>query len=174
MIIEASKIGADYIKFQTFSAENLVTKFAKRPKYAQSKKDKFQFDLLRSLEIEDKQVLNLKKICKKNKIGFLSSAFDLKGLKFLKSLNLDYFKVPSGEINNLPYLRYLSKLNKKIILSTGMSNLKEISFAIKILKKGGIKNEDIFLLQCNTQYPSPLTDANLKVLKLFKKNLRLK
>lgn len=172
LIIEASKIGADYIKFQTFSAENLVTKFAKKPKYARTKKNKFQFEMLRSLELKDKQVLKLKKICEKKKIGFLSSAFDLEGLKFLQSLNLDFFKVPSGEINNVPYLRYLSKLNKKIILSTGMSNLKEVSFAIKILKKGGIKNEKIFLLQCNTQYPSPFTDANLKVLNFFKKKFK--
>ena len=84
-------------------------------------------------------------------------------------MKLEFFKVPSGEINNVPYLRQLAKFKKKIILSTGMSNLKEISFALNILKKGGVKNKDIFLLQCNTDYPSPLIDANLNVINLYKK-----
>ena len=91
--------------------------------------------MLKKLEINIKDILKLKKICKNNKIGFLSSTFDIESLKILNSLNLDFFKVPSGEINNVPYLRFLAGLNKKVILSTGMSNLKEISFALNILKK---------------------------------------
>lgn len=175
MIVKAAKIGADYIKFQTFSADRLVTRFAKKPNYSQNKKENiFQHEMLKKLEIKDKDILKLKKICKANKIGFLSSAFDIESLKILNSINLDYFKVPSGEINNVPYLRYLAKLNKKVILSTGMSNLKEISFALSILKKAGLNKKKIFLLQCNSEYPSPLIDANLRVLGLFKKKFNVK
>jgi len=169
MIIEASKFGADFIKFQTFSADGLVTKYAKKPSYSINKKKPFQHEMLKHLELKKKNFNKLKIICKKNKIGFLSSAFDIENLKFLNKLRLEFFKVPSGEINNVPYLRQLAKFKKKIILSTGMSNLKEISFALNILKKGGVKNKDIFLLQCNTDYPSPLIDANLNVINLYKK-----
>jgi N,N'-diacetyllegionaminate synthase len=169
MIIEASKFGADFIKFQTFSADGLVTKYAKKPSYSINKKKQFQHEMLKHLELKKKNFNKLKIICKKNKIGFLSSAFDIENLKFLNKLKLEFFKVPSGEINNVPYLRQLAKFKKKIILSTGMSNLKEISFALNILKKGGVKNKDIFLLQCNTDYPSPLIDANLNVINLYKK-----
>lgn len=168
MIIEASKFGADFIKFQTFSADGLVTKYAKKPSYSINKKKPFQHEMLKRLELQKKNFNKLKIICKKNKIGFLSSAFDIENLKFLNKLKLKFFKVPSGEINNVPYLRQLAKFKKKIILSTGMSNLKEISFALNILKKGGVKNKDIFLLQCNTDYPSPLIDANLNVINLYK------
>ena len=168
MIIEASKFGADFIKFQTFSADGLVTKYAKKPSYSINKKKPFQHEMLKRLELQKKNFNKLKIICKKNKIGFLSSAFDIENLKFLNKLKLKFFKVPSGEINNVPYLRQLAKFKKKIILSTGMYNLKEISFALNILKKGGVKNKDIFLLQCNTDYPSPLIDANLNVINLYK------
>ena len=173
MIEKASKLGADYIKFQIFSADKLVTKFAKKPQYALSNKSKFQHEMLKKLEINIKDILKLKKICKSNKIGFLSSAFDIESLKILNSLNLDFFKVPSGEINNVPYLRFLAGLNKKVILSTGMSNLKEISFALNILKKGGLSKKKIYLLQCNTEYPSPFVDANLRVLGLFEKKFKI-
>ncbi len=173
MIIEAAKTGADYIKFQTFSADTLATKFAKKPFYAVNKKDSFQHGMLKKLEIDKKNFVKLKEICKQNNIGFLSSAFDIDSLNLLNKLNLKYFKVPSGEINNVPYLRQLAKFKKKIILSSGMSNLKEISFAIDILRKGGINKKNIFLLQCNTEYPSPLIDANINVLKLFKKKFKV-
>ncbi len=174
LISKASQIGADYIKFQTFSADRLVTKFAKKPKYSFSKKKKFQYDMLKKLEINNKDTSKLKKICKLNKIGFLSSAFDIESLKFLQELKLDYHKVPSSEINNVPFLRFLGKVKTKVILSTGMSNLKEISFALNILRNSGLSKEKIFLLQCNTDYPSPLADANLKVLELFKKKFKIK
>ncbi len=173
MIIEASKIGVDFIKFQTFSADTLTTKYAKKPSYSISKKNPFQHAMLKNLELQKKNFLKLKKVCKKYKIGFLSSAFDIENLKFLNKLKLEFFKVPSGEINNVPYLRQLAKFKKKIILSTGMSNLKEISFALNTLKKGGVKKTKIFLLQCNTDYPSPLTDANLNVISLFKKKFNI-
>ena len=173
MIIEASKIGVDFIKFQMFSADTLTTKYAKKPSYSISKKNPFQHTMLKNLELEEKNFHKLKKICKKYKIGFLSSAFDIENLKFLNKLKLEYFKVPSGEINNVPYLRQLAKYKKKIILSTGMSNLKEISFALNTLKKGGVKKTKIFLLQCNTDYPSPLEDANLNVINLYKKKFNV-
>lgn len=173
MIIKASRIGADFIKFQTFKTESLVTKSTKRPQYSRYKKNIHQYNLLKNLEMSEKDTLKLKKICKKNKIGFLSSAFDIESLNFLKKLNMKYFKVPSGEINNVPYLRHLAKFKKKIILSTGMSNLREIEFAIKILNKEGLTRKNITLLQCNTEYPSPFKDANLKVLNLFKKRFKV-
>ncbi len=174
MIKEASKIGVDYIKFQTFSANDLVTGYAKKPLYAQNKRDNFQLKMLKKLEFSKKDFFKLKKICKENKIGFLSSAFDINSLNFLKKLNLKFFKVPSGEINNYQYLKHLGKFKKKIILSTGMSNMKEISNALEILINNGTKKENIYLLQCNTEYPSPLSDTNLRVLDLFKKKFKLK
>ena len=124
--------------------------------------------MLKKLELSEKNFKLLNKLCKKNKIGFMASAFDIDSLNFLKSLRLNIYKIPSGEIN-LPYLRHVAKFRKKIIFSTGMSSIKEIKNILKILTTNGTKKKNISMLQCNTDYPSSFEDTNLKVIKRLKK-----
>jgi len=172
----ASKAGADAIKFQTFKAEDIVTGYAKKAKYQffNSNRVKNQFQMLKKLELTNRMHNSCIKRCKKKKITFISSAFDVKSLRYLNSLKLKYFKVPSGEITNRPYLEYLRKLNKKIILSTGMSNISEIKKALNILTKCGTKKKNITLMQCTTEYPCPHNQINLNVLKTYKKKFKIK
>ena len=160
----AAKAGADAIKFQTFNTENLVTKSAKKAKYQKKNDNKkeSQFDMLKKLELSPLMHKILLSYCKKKKILFLSSPFDLQSIDFLNNLGLKIFKIPSGEITNLPYLEKLGKLNKKIILSTGMSNINEIKDALNILIKKGTKKNNITVLHANTEYPTPMQDVNLK------------
>jgi N,N'-diacetyllegionaminate synthase len=160
----AAKAGADAVKFQTFNTENLVTKSAKKAKY-QKKNDnrkESQFDMLKKLELSPLMHKILLSYCKKKNILFLSSPFDLQSIDFLNNLGLKIFKIPSGEITNLPYLEKLGKLNKKIILSTGMSNINEIKDALNILIKKGTNKNNITVLHANTEYPTPMRDVNLR------------
>jgi N,N'-diacetyllegionaminate synthase len=170
LILEAKKCGADYVKFQTFITEDIITKKAKKANYQIDKKnEETQFKMLEKLQLTQKQFKLLFNFCKKNKIKFLSTAFDLKSLKFINSLDPEFIKIPSGEITNFQLIKEITKLKKKVILSTGMSNLNEISKTYKFLIKNGIVKKKIFLLQCNTEYPTPFSDVNLNVLKTFKK-----
>ena len=171
LVDKAKYAGADAIKFQTFIPEQLTTVNVKTAKY-QSKKSISQQSLLKKLTLKFKDFIELKKYCKKKNIFFLSSAFDLKSLNFLLKLNLKFYKIPSGQINDLPYLHLLAKKNKKILLSTGMSNLNEITKCLKTLIKYGTNKANISLLHCNSAYPTPMDDVNLKVLNLFKKKLK--
>ena len=171
LIDNAKYAGADAIKFQTFIPDQLTTVNAKTAKY-QSKKSISQQSLLKKLNLKFKDFIVLKKYCKKKNIFFLSSAFDLKSLNFLLKLNLKFYKIPSGQINDLPYLHLLAKKNKKILLSTGMSNLNEITKCLKTLIKYGTNKANISLLHCNSAYPTPMDDVNLKVLNLFKKKFK--
>lgn len=163
MIIAAKEAGADAVKFQTFKAERLVTETAPKALYqkrADSKKES-QLRMLRKLEFNPDACSQLFDYCKKNKILFLSSPFDLESIKLLHNLGVKIFKIPSGEITNLPYLRKVGSLKKSIILSTGMANLKEIKSALRILEESGTLKERITVLHCNTEYPSPFKDVNL-------------
>ena len=170
----ASKAGADYIKFQTYVSEDLVTKSSKKAKYQILKtKKESQYKMLKKYELSHSDHFKIISYCKKKNIKFLSSAFDHKSLIFLKKLNLDYFKIPSGEINNLPYLKILAKFNKKVILSTGASSLNEINNAVRILNKHGTPKKKITILQCNSSYPSPFEDINLLAIPSLKKKLKL-
>ena len=169
MIKAAAKSGADFVKFQVFSSELLSTSYAKKPNYVLTKPKESQQEMLKKLELSEKNFKLLNKLCKKNKIGFMASAFDIDSLNFLKSLRLNIYKIPSGEINNLPYLRHVAKFRKKIIFSTGMSSIKEIKNILKILTTNGTKKKNISVLQCNTDYPSSFEDTNLKVIKRLKK-----
>jgi len=162
----ASFAGADYIKFQTFEALKLVSSSTKKADYQKlndNTNDESQFSMLKSLELGHDDHYALIKECEKYNIKFLSSAFDVQGLEFLNSIGVDLFKVPSGELTNLPYLEKLSSIGKPIILSTGMANLGEIWSAMKILTKG-ISKEKITILHCNTEYPTPMRDVNLKAM----------
>lgn len=174
MISEASKAGADYIKFQIFSPNELCTSYAKKPDYAKHVKVKSQLNMLKKLALNIKDFYNLKKYCKKKKIGFLVSVFDNTSLFLFKKLKLNTLKIPSGEINNIPFLRLAGSLKKNIILSTGMASLKEIKNAVDILVSNGTKKKKISILQCTTNYPSSYKELNLKAIKLFKKKFKVK
>jgi N-acetylneuraminate synthase len=178
LIDKAAEAGADYIKFQTFISEELVTKTAKKVAYqkAYSKEgeDDSQYQMLKSLELTHERHYDLIKHCKSKNIKFLSTAFDLKSLEFLSNLNLDFYKVPSGEITNHPFLREIGKLNTPVIFSTGMANLQEIEAAIEVLMESGTTKKDITVLHCNTQYPTPMEDVNLLAMKTIEKEFGIR
>lgn len=167
LIDAATGTGADYVKFQTFKAEKLTTTSALRASY-QSKNmydgDLSQLTMLKKLEMPLEWHARLFEICTKKGIKFLSSAFDIESVDFLDDLGVDLFKIPSGEITNLPYLRKIASKKKPVILSTGMSNLDEVKWAVHILTRNGLSKKDITLLHCNTEYPTPFTDVNLKAM----------
>ena len=171
MIDRAKISGADYVKFQSFVASSLVTKNALKSDYQKvSENDKStQLEMLSELEFNNEQFDQIFKYCKIKNIGFLSTGFDFQSMEILKSYDMDYIKVPSGEITNLPMLQYVSKLKKPIILSTGMSTIKEIDDALKILYSNGVKNNNITLLQCTSEYPTPLSQANLNIIPELRK-----
>ena len=175
LIDAASLAGADAIKFQTFKAENIATTFAPKAHYQKNVdfKKETQFQMLKKLELTRDMHLKCIKHCKKKKIIFISSAFDRESLLFLKKINIKFFKVPSGEINNIPYLELLGKLRKKVILSTGMSNISEIDKAVKTLVNNGTPKNNITLMQCTSSYPAPLEELNLKVIDTLKKKFKL-
>lgn len=173
LIREAKKCGADAIKFQTFKVENLVTKNAPKATYqiANTKNDKSQFDMLKKLELNWDAHLILKDYCKKKKIDFLSSPFDEHSFDLLCRLGLKTIKIPSGEITNTPFLKYIAKSGKKIILSTGMSDLDEVKTAVNIFYKTG--NKKISLLHCVTEYPAPYIQINLRAINTLKKVFKI-
>lgn len=175
LIDVAAESGADIVKFQTFKSENCVSKNAQKAEYQlqTTNKQESQLDMIKKLELDLETHNILISYCKQKNIEFLSTPFDLESVDLLHNLGLKIFKIPSGEITNLPYLRKISKYNKQVILSTGMANLGEIESAIAVLVDSGTKRENITLLQCNTEYPTPFTDVNLKAMKSLKKAFRL-
>jgi N,N'-diacetyllegionaminate synthase len=166
LIDEASRCGADAVKFQTFKAENLVTHNAEKAKYQKENtdKDESQFDMIKKLELDSRDHKELLSYCNSKSIIFISTPFDHDSIQLLNSMNMKIFKIPSGEITNLPYLRYIGKLNKKIILSTGMADINEIREALDILIDSGTKKENITVLHANTEYPTPMEDVNLRAM----------
>lgn len=161
LIDAANEAGADAVKFQTFQAEKLVCKNVRKAEYqiANTKNSESQYDMLKRLEISAQEHKELIGYCNKKGILFLSTPFDIDSIKMLECLHMPIFKIPSGEITNFPYLREIAQLQKKVILSTGMSTLSEVKSAVGVLKKYG--SQDITLLHCNTQYPTPESDVNL-------------
>lgn len=176
LINAAKKSGADVVKFQFFNSSSLVSKIAKKAPYQmKSKKDnEKQYKLLKSLELSLKNLQKIRSYCKKKKIGFMISIFDETGIKAIKELKTKYIKIPSGEINNYPLLKSIGKLRKNIILSTGMANYSEVDNALKILVKSGIKKKKITILQCNSSYPTPLSDVNLRVITEYQERFKVK
>ena len=167
----ASSCGADFIKFQTFNPNSISTSKGKVAPYQQKiiSKNIKQKQLLRKLALSNNDFVKLYKYCKKKKIKFLSSPFDLQSIFFLKNkLNLKYFKIPSGEITNYPYLKTVAKVKKEILLSTGMSTIKEIKDAKSLLIKNGVKKENIILMHCISDYPTKEKDINLNFIKTLK------
>ena len=199
MIDAAKDAGVDYIKFQTFIPEKLVSKFAAKADYQKeilskdtsvpcsgnketlskepsmpcisnkeilaedmAKSEESQLDMLRNLALTQQEFKELKLYCDKVEIGFLSTPFDLPSIDFLQELDMDFWKIPSGEITNLPYLEKRTKTKRKTVMSTGMCNMQEIQDAITVLEKNG--TTDITLLHCNTEYPTPFCDVNLRAM----------
>jgi N,N'-diacetyllegionaminate synthase len=167
LIDVASQAGADAVKFQTFKAKNLVSKDTKKAQYQQDNiqdNDNSQYNMLKKLELDIDTHKELIFYCKEKNIMFLSTPFDHDSIDMLDNLGLEIFKIPSGEITNLPYLRHIGSLQKKVILSTGMADIGEIEDALNILVKAGTKKEDITILHANTMYPTPMKDVNLKAM----------
>jgi len=166
LIDVASVAGVDAVKFQTFKTENLVSKNAKKAEYQKETTDaeESQFEMIKKLELDTDSHHELIKYCKTKNIMFLSTPFDHDSIKLLDALKLQIFKIPSGEITNLPYLREIGALKKEVILSTGMADMGEIEDALDILVDAGTKKEDITVLHANTMYPTPMEDVNLKAM----------
>jgi len=162
----ASEAKADYVKFQTFKAINTITKNAEKANYQKNTTDQRenQFDMVKKLELNKEMHIELINYSKNKNIKFLSTPFDHDSIELLKDLGLEIFKIPSGEITNLPYLRHIGKLNKKIILSTGMSDMNEVKNALDILVNSGTKKKNITVLHANTEYPTPMEDVNLRAM----------
>ncbi len=158
--------GVDYVKFQTFKAENLTTKSAKRAEYQDNNTGNTdsQFEMLKKIELSQEQHYQLMEYCESKGIKFFSTGFDLESLEFLHNVGLKLAKIPSGEITNLPYLEKIAELFDTVILSTGMADMTEIEDAVNVLLNKGIKKENLTVLHCNTEYPTPMEDVNLKAM----------
>ncbi len=169
----AAKSKADYVKFQTYNTEDLVQTKLGLAKYQRKKKISSQYELLKKYELSESDHLRIIRRCKKKKIKFLSSPFDLKSIDLLRKLKLKLIKIPSGEVTNIPYLRKIGSLKKKIILSTGMSDFLEVKKAIKILTTSGTKKKNITILHCSTEYPAHLKKLNLLSIQYLKEKLKI-
>lgn len=168
LVHAAVEAQVDIVKFQTFKSHLLVTKTAETAEYQKSNlKDTAvtQYEMLKKLELSYEDHYKLIEECKKLKIGFLSTAFDFESLDFLKSLNLGLWKIPSGEITNLPYLEIVGRLNHKVIVSTGMCDLSEVQAAVEVLIQSGTEKSNLTVLHCNTDYPTKMNDVNLLAMK---------
>ena len=176
LIDVAATAGVDYVKFQTFKAEKLVTKSAQRAAYqdANTGDGDSQFEMLKKLELSDDMHIELIQYCGQKNIKFLSTAFDLESMDYLKSIGITLAKIPSGEITNLPYLRKVAKLFPEIILSTGMADMQEVKDAYNVLIENGAQHDSITILHCNTEYPTPMKDVNLKAMLHIEKELGVK
>ena len=166
LIDVAHDAGVDAVKFQTFKAENLVSKNAVKAEYQKETTDatESQFDMLKKLELDVETHNELIAYCKSKNIMFLSTPFDHDSIVLLRDLGLEIFKIPSGEITNLPYLRHIGSLQKEVILSTGMADIGEIEDALDVLMEAGTLKEQITVLHANTMYPTPMEDVNLRAM----------
>ncbi len=174
LVDKAVEAGVDCVKFQTFVSKNIVSKNAKKAEYQQNttSKDESQYEMLKKLELSFDEFKELNKYCESKNIKFLSTAFDFDSVEFLNDLGMGLWKIPSGEIANLPYLEKIAKFNKPIILSTGMCTLEDIENALGVLENNGVK--DITVLHCTTEYPTPFSDVNLKAMETIKEKFGVK
>lgn len=172
MIVEAKNAGADYIKFQTFVPEKLVSRFAEKAEYQKKTTggDQSQLQMLQKLALTEHDFIELQQCCKKEGIGFISTPFDLESIAFLEKLDMDFWKLPSGEITNLPYLEAIGKTGRNVVMSTGMAEMPEIRAAIDVLEQSGCGS--ITVLHCNTEYPTPFCDVNLLAMNQMREVLK--
>ena len=175
MIDTAKQAGADAVKFQTFKTENLVSKNAQKADYQKQTTDssESQFEMIKKLELDVDTHKKLMSYCNKLGITFLSTPFDHDSIDMLVGLGLEIFKIPSGEITNLPYLRHIGSLKKQIILSTGMADIGEIEDALDVLIKAGTNKGNITILHANTEYPTPMQDVNLQAMQTIGNTFKL-
>ena len=175
LIDKGAEAGVDYVKFQTFKAGNLVTKQAKRAAYQDrnTQDNDSQYEMLKKLELSQAVHQELMDYCTKKGVQFLSTGFDFESLEFLAQLGITIAKIPSGEITNLPYLRKVANLFPEVILSTGMATISEIKDAVKVLTDNGVSKNRITVLHCNTEYPTPMEDVNLKAMLHIQRELGL-
>lgn len=171
MVRAAREAGADYVKFQTAVPELVISSIAPKAEYQKETtgEGESQLEMCRRIHLPLSDYRELAELCKAEGIGFMSTPFDLVSIDALAPLGMDYWKIPSGEITNLPYLRKIARQGGRVILSTGMSMLEEVEKAVEVLEAGGMKREDIALLHCNTQYPTPMTDVNLRAMESLRK-----
>lgn len=177
LVDEASSAGVDIIKFQTFKAEKLVSKAAKQAEYQKKNignGEETQYAMLKKLELSSEQHEELIAYCNSKNIRFFSTAFDMDSINYLHSLNLGLWKIPSGEITNYPYLKKIASYKEPIILSTGMCELTDIENAINVLVTNGVSKDTITVLHCNTEYPTPMEDVNLKAMLEIKEKFGVK
>lgn len=173
-LVDAAKdAGADCVKFQTFIAENIVSKNAMKADYQkqQTLPEETQHDMLKKLELSFDEFRQLKDYCKSKNIEFMSTAFDSESIDFLNSLGMATWKIPSGDITNLPYLMKIAKLSRPVILSTGMSTMEDIEAALKVLRENGSGN--ITVLHCTTEYPAPYGEVNLRAMQTIKQEFNV-
>lgn len=163
MIHKAKWAGADYVKFQTAVPELVISTYAPKAEYQKENtgEGESQLEMCKAIHLPLSDYVRLRDICRNVGIGFMSTPFDLVSIDTLEALDMDYYKIPSGEITNLPYLRKIAAKHRPVIMSTGMCEMDEIAAAISILEKGGLSRKQITLLHCNTQYPTPYSDVNL-------------
>lgn len=175
LVDAAVDAGVDYVKFQTFRADKLVTKKANKAQYQQQTtgKTESQLDMLKKLELSEEAHLELLKYCQQKNIGFLSTAFDLDSIDLLKKLGIRLGKIPSGEITNLPYLRKMAANFDQLIVSTGMTDMEELKQALQALEKAGCSKDRITVLHCNTEYPTPYEDVNLNAMLTIQKTFNV-
>ena len=176
LIDAAADAGVDYVKFQTFTAASLLTTKAKKADYQQNLTDRneSQYEMIKKLELTRNEHIELMAYCNTQKVKFLSTAFDHESIDLLNELGIPIYKVPSGEITNYPYLCHIGRMGKPVILSTGMANLKEIEEALKIIVDSGTSRDAITVLHCNTEYPTPMSDVNLKAMVTIRDKLGVK
>lgn len=174
MVDEAKRAGADIIKFQTAKPENVISRYAEKAEYqkAMTGEEESQLDMVRKILLQFDEFIPLKEYCRKAGIGFLSTPFDLSSIDFLDKLGCDFWKIPSGEITNLPYLLRIAQTGKPVIMSTGMSLLEEVRQTMDILKQNGAG--EITLLHCTTEYPAPMKDVNLRAMLTLKEAFQCK
>ncbi|WP_045212421.1 N-acetylneuraminate synthase [Desulfonatronovibrio magnus] len=170
LIDAAAEAGADMVKFQTFKAAKLVTRGAEKAEYQQKATsiNQSQYEMLQNLELSAEDHKALIRLCKDKNIAFLSTAFDHDSIDLLAGLGQNVWKIPSGEITNLPYLRRIGSLGQEIILSTGMADLGEIEDSLQVLEEAGTNRKNITVLHCNTEYPTPMQDVNLRAMQTIK------
>ena len=175
LIDKGAEAGVDYVKFQTFKAEKLVTKQAQRASYQDknTQNNDSQYEMLKKLELSQVLHQELMDYCNQKGVKFLSTGFDSESLVFLAQLGVTIAKIPSGEITNLPYLRQVASLFPEVILSTGMATIDEIKDAVKVLTDNGVSKDKITILHCNTEYPTPMEDVNLKAMLHIQRELGL-
>lgn len=177
LIEVAADAGADFVKFQTFKADALVNKLAKKADYQKKNMgdgEDTQYAMLKKLELDETMHHELIEHCNKCGIRFLSTGFDEESINFLESIDIPFFKIPSGEITNKPYLRHLARKKRPVIMSTGMANMDEIKAALAVLTDNGVHKEQITVLHCNTDYPTAMEDVNLNAMLHIKEELGVK